>query len=52
MCDPNNPYYMYPERHFLNIAQFQKDGKISWVLNEKSQIVPGGYIPPAKLRAQ
>jgi len=52
LVDPNNPYQVYPGMFFLNIAQFQKDGKISWVINEKGQVVPGGYIPPAKLRAQ
>ena len=53
MCDPENPYQIYPLDIFLlNIAQFQKDGKIAWVINEKSQVIPGGYIPPAQLRTK
>jgi len=52
LVDPNNPYQMYPGVFLLNIAQFQNDGKISWVINEKSQVVPGGYVPPAQLRAK
>jgi ABC-type branched-subunit amino acid transport system substrate-binding protein len=52
LVDPNNPFHMLPGIFLLNIAQFQKDGKISWVINDKSQVVPGGYIPPAQLRAK
>ena len=53
LADPYNPYKMVsPDIFLLNIAQFQNDGKISWVINEKSQVVPGGYVPPAKLRAK
>jgi len=53
LADPYNPYkFAAPDIFLLNIAQFQNDGKISWVINEKSQVVSGGYIPPAKLRAK
>jgi branched-chain amino acid transport system substrate-binding protein len=50
MTDPNNPYNAYPGMFFINMAQYQKDGKISWIVNEKGNAVPGGYIPPAQLR--
>jgi ABC-type branched-subunit amino acid transport system substrate-binding protein len=51
LADPYNPYNLVsPDIFLLNIAQFQNDGKISWVVNEKRQVAQGGYIPPAKLR--
>jgi len=51
LANPYDPYkFDSPNIFLLNIAQFQKDGKISWVVNEKAQVVQGGYIPPAKLR--
>lgn len=50
MVDPKNPYHMYPGTWMESVAQFQSDGKISWVVDEKMKAVPGGYIPPAKLR--
>ena len=50
MVDPKNPYHMYPGVWMESVAQFQNDGKISWVVDEKMKAVPGGYIPPAKLR--
>lgn len=52
MCDPNNPYYMYPGYYLLAIAQFQKDGKIAWVVDEKGKAIPKNYIRPDKLRKQ
>ncbi len=52
LVDPENPYQMYPGMFLMNIAQFQNDGKIAWVINEKSQVIPGGYIPPAQLRTK
>ena len=51
LCNPYDPYeFDSPHIFLLNIAQFQNDGKISWVVDEKRQVVQGGYIPPAKLR--
>ena len=50
LCDPNNPYYMYPGTYMLPIAQFQKDGKIAWLVDENGKAIPKNYIPPAKLR--
>jgi ABC-type branched-subunit amino acid transport system substrate-binding protein len=50
LCDPNNPYYMYPGTYMLPIAQFQKDGKIAWVVDENGKAIPKNYIPPDKLR--
>lgn len=50
LCDPNNPYYMYPGTYMLPIAQFQKDGKIAWVVDENGKAIPKNYIPPEKLR--
>jgi hypothetical protein len=52
LCDPNNPYYMYPGAYLLAIAQVQKDGKISWVVDEKGKALPKNYIRPDKLRKQ
>lgn len=52
LCDPNNPYYMYPGYYLLALAQFQKDGKISWVVDENGKPLEQNYIPPAKLRGQ
>ena len=52
LCDPNNPYYMYPGTYMLPIAQFQKDGKIAWVVDENGKAIPKNYIPPEKLRKQ
>jgi len=51
MCDPENPYKIYPGYWPLFQAQYQKDGKAAWVIDENGKIVPGGYIPPAKLRS-
>jgi branched-chain amino acid transport system substrate-binding protein len=50
LVDPNNPFQPYPNMFLTNIMQYQKDGKVSWVINEKGNVVPGGYIPPAQLR--
>jgi ABC-type branched-subunit amino acid transport system substrate-binding protein len=50
LCDPKNPYYMYPGYYLLAIAQFQKDGKIAWVVDENGKALPQNYIPPANLR--
>jgi len=50
LCDPNNPYYMYPGTYMLPIAQFQKDGKIAWLVDENGKAIPKNYIPPEKLR--
>jgi ABC-type branched-subunit amino acid transport system substrate-binding protein len=50
LCDPNNPYYMYPGTYMLPIAQFQKEGKIAWLVDENGKAIPKNYIPPAKLR--
>jgi hypothetical protein len=50
MVDPKNPYKMYPGTWMESVAQFQNDGKISWVVAEKMKAIPGSYIPPAKLR--
>ncbi len=50
LCDPNNPYYMYPGTYMLPIAQFQKDGKVAWLVDENGKALPKNYIPPANLR--
>jgi len=50
LCDPNNPYSMYPGYYLLAIAQFQKEGKIAWVVDENGKALPQNYIPPANLR--
>jgi ABC-type branched-subunit amino acid transport system substrate-binding protein len=50
LCDPNNPYYMYPGTYMLPIAQFQKDSKIAWLVDENGKAIPKNYIPPEKLR--
>jgi len=51
LANPYDPYkFDSPNIFLLNIAQFHNDGKISWVVDEKRQVVQGGYIPPAKLR--
>jgi branched-chain amino acid transport system substrate-binding protein len=50
LVDPNNPFNMYPGIFLFNAAQFQKDGKVAWVMNEKGQIIPGAYKSPAELR--
>jgi len=50
LCDPNNPYYMYPGYYMLAIAQFHKEGKISWLVDENGKALPKNYIPPEKLR--
>jgi ABC-type branched-subunit amino acid transport system substrate-binding protein len=50
LCDPNNPYHMYPGYYMLPVAQFQKGGKIAWVVDENGKALPNNYIPPAKLR--
>jgi len=50
LCDPNNPYYMYPGTYMLPIAQFQKDSKIAWLVDENGKALPKNYIPPDKLR--
>jgi ABC-type branched-subunit amino acid transport system substrate-binding protein len=50
LCDPNNPYYMYPGTYMLPIAQFQKEGKIAWLVDENGKALPKNYIPPQKLR--
>ena len=52
LVDPNNPYYMYPGIFMIPMAQFQNDGKISWIISDKGQPVPGGYTPPAQLRSK
>jgi len=52
LCDPNNPYYMYPGTYMLPIAQFQKDSKIAWLVDENGKAIPKNYIPPDKLRKQ
>jgi len=41
---------MYPGTYMLPIAQFQKDGKIAWVVDENGKAIPKNYIPPEKLR--
>jgi len=51
LVDPNNPYEMVPGMFLVNMMQFQQNGKVSYIINEKNEMVPGGYIPPAKLRA-
>jgi ABC-type branched-subunit amino acid transport system substrate-binding protein len=50
LCDPNNPYHMYPGYYLLAIAQFQKDGKIAWVVDENGKALPQNYKTPASLR--
>jgi ABC-type branched-subunit amino acid transport system substrate-binding protein len=50
LCDPKNPYYMYPGYYLLAIAQFQKDGKIAWVVDENGKALPQNYKTPATLR--
>jgi ABC-type branched-subunit amino acid transport system substrate-binding protein len=50
LCDPNNPYYMYPGIYMLPIAQFQKEGKIAWLVDENGKALPKNYITPANLR--
>jgi ABC-type branched-subunit amino acid transport system substrate-binding protein len=50
MCDPENPYKIYPGYFPLFQAQFQKDGKMAWVVDENGRPLPKNYIPPKKLR--
>jgi ABC-type branched-subunit amino acid transport system substrate-binding protein len=50
LADPNNPYHMYPGTYLLAIAQFQKDGKVAWLVDENGKALPKNYIPPANLR--
>jgi hypothetical protein len=50
LSDPNNPYHMYPGTYLLAIAQFQKDGKVAWLVDENGKALPKNYIPPANLR--
>jgi len=52
LVDPKDPYKIYPGMFLLDMAQFQNDGKISWVLDQKNEPIPGGYIPPAQLRTK
>jgi ABC-type branched-subunit amino acid transport system substrate-binding protein len=52
MCDPENPYYMYPGYWLYALAQFQKDGKMAWVVDEKQKAIPKNYVSPDKLRQQ
>jgi hypothetical protein len=41
---------MYPGYYLLAIAQFQKDGKIAWIVDENGKVLPQNYIPSANLR--
>ena len=50
MCDPENPWKIYPGYWPLFQAQYQKDGKTAWVLDENGKPFVMNYIPPAKLR--
>ena len=53
LCDPNNPYYMYQDVYLLDVAQFQKEGKISYLaINPgfEKYASPKNYISPANLR--
>jgi hypothetical protein len=50
MCDPENPYKILPGYFPLFQAQFQKDGKMAWVVDENGKAIPKNYIPPEKLR--
>ena len=52
LVDPNDPYKIYPGMFLLDMAQFQNDGKIAWVLDQKNKPIPGGYISPAQLRTK
>jgi ABC-type branched-subunit amino acid transport system substrate-binding protein len=50
LCDPNNPYSMYPGTYLLAIAQFQKDGKVAWLVDENGKALPKNFIPLTQLR--
>ncbi len=50
LVDPMNPYHMYPGMYLLAIAQFQKDSKVKWVVDENGKAIPKNYVPPAQLR--
>jgi hypothetical protein len=52
MCDPENPYKMIPGYWPLFQAQYQKDGKMAWVVDENGKPLPKNYIPLKKLREQ
>jgi ABC-type branched-subunit amino acid transport system substrate-binding protein len=50
MCDPENPWKIYPGYWPLFQAQYQKDGKTAWVADENGKPFPQNYITPANLR--
>jgi hypothetical protein len=50
LCDPNNPYSMYPGISLLNIAQFQKGGKIVWIVDYQNNPQPKNCLSPAQLQ--
>jgi len=50
MCDPENPYRILPGYFPLFQAQFQKEGKMAWVVDENGKPIPKNYVPPEKLR--
>ena len=50
LADPNNPYSMYPGYYLLAIAQFQKEGKVTWLVDENGKAQPQNYKTPASLR--
>ena len=50
MCDPENPYRMIPGYWPLFQAQYQKEGKVTWVVDENGKPLPKNYITPANLR--
>ena len=50
MCDPEDPYKMLPGYWPMFQAQYQKDGKMAWVVDAYGKPLPQNYIPPAQLR--
>ncbi len=50
MCDPENPYYQYPDYWTQAQAQFQKDGKVVFISGHDGKPIPGKYIPVSELR--
>jgi len=50
MCDPENPYYQYPDYWTQAQAQFQKDGKVAYIIDDYGKPIPNRYIPVSQLR--
>jgi ABC-type branched-subunit amino acid transport system substrate-binding protein len=53
LCDPSNPYYMYPGVFLIGLAQFQKEGEVRFITGNpgfEKYVNAKNYIPPAQLR--